>query len=162
MNSSGRDETLKIGKLGEKVVEFWLEGQGWTILHRRWRCRWGEIDLVARCNGEAMLAFVEVKTRSRDSWDEGGLLAITPRKQAKLWQAAEMFLAEFPELAVLPCRFDLALVGAARSRSDRETTSRAEFPESSSSVILGQPIILSGYRLVLHRYLEAISLGAGS
>jgi putative endonuclease len=148
LNSSARGETAKIGKLGETVVALWLEGQGWEILHRRWRCRWGEIDLVARCEGEAMLTFVEVKTRSRGSWDEGGLLAVTPSKQAKLWQTAELFLAEFPELAVLPARFDLALVSCWRSRAPS-----SEFP---LPVILGQPLVLSGYQFVLHRYLEAI------
>ncbi|MDY7015911.1 MAG: YraN family protein, partial [Cyanobacteriota bacterium] len=49
LNFSSRRETAKIGELGEKVVALWLERRGWRILERRWRCRWGELDLVACC-----------------------------------------------------------------------------------------------------------------
>ncbi|MFB2977079.1 YraN family protein [Microseira sp. BLCC-F43] len=37
-----------IGILGEDFVASWLQAQGWTILHRRWRCRWGELDIIAQ------------------------------------------------------------------------------------------------------------------
>jgi putative endonuclease len=134
------------GLLGEQVVALWLESQGWEILHRRWHCRWGELDAIAR--REDAIAFVEVKTRSRGNWDEGGLLAVTPQKQAKLWQAAELFLAEYPDLAVLPCRFDLALVSCKRSRLTLQ--------DSLPVVALGQPFVLSGYELILHQYIESI------
>lgn len=99
-----------IGVLGEDLVAQWLQSQGWQILHRRWRCRQGEIDIVAQTTLECtqILAFVEVKTRSRGNWDAGGLLAITPQKQAKLWQAASCYLAQYP--TDQPCRFDVAAV----------------------------------------------------
>ncbi|KGF72306.1 hypothetical protein DO97_09335 [Neosynechococcus sphagnicola sy1] len=114
-----------IGAQGEDFVAQWLEAQGWLILYRRWRCRWGELDLVAHYRGEevqtpraAALAFVEVKTRSASNWDADGLLAITAAKQAKLWQAARQFLAEHPYLSDLPCRFDVALVRCQRPVKD--------------------------------------------
>ncbi len=38
---------LDIGALGEDLVAKWLTQSGWNILHRRWRCRLGEIDIIA-------------------------------------------------------------------------------------------------------------------
>jgi len=97
-----------IGVLGEDFIAQWLQSDGWQILHRRWRCPWGEIDLIA--NNCASLAFVEVKTRRARSWDAGGLLAITPQKQSKIWKTAGCFLATYPEFGDYACRFDVALV----------------------------------------------------
>jgi putative endonuclease len=39
---------LDIGALGEDLVAKWLTQSGWNILHRRWRCRLGEIDIIAQ------------------------------------------------------------------------------------------------------------------
>lgn len=97
-----------IGVLGEDFIAQWLQSSDWEIMHRRWRCRWGEIDIIA--SNLDTLAFVEVKTRSAGSWDAGGLLAITTQKQAKLWKTAQSFLATHQEFADFACRFDVALV----------------------------------------------------
>lgn len=102
-----------IGTLGEDLVTQWLDRNGWLILHRRWNCRWGEIDIIAEGednSGTVILIFVEVKTRSPGSWDAGGRMAIAPSKQVKLCRTAAMFLAKFPEKADYPCRFDVAIV----------------------------------------------------
>ncbi|MCX7596483.1 MAG: YraN family protein [Fischerella sp.] len=119
-----------IGNAGEDLVAQWLKSQGWVILHRRWRCRWGEIDIIAENGGvakngvmgrlgdgensnltsSAMLAFVEVKTRSLTNWDAGGRNAIALKKQVKLWRAAQMFLVKHPHMVDYPCRFDVAIV----------------------------------------------------
>ena len=102
-----------IGTLGEDLVTQWLESTGWLILHRRWNCRWGEIDIIAQREdnlGTVILIFVEVKTRSTGSWDAGGRMAIALPKQIKLSRTAAMFLATFPEKADYSCRFDVAIV----------------------------------------------------
>jgi putative endonuclease len=101
--------SAQLGQLAENFVADWLQQQSWQILARRWRLQRGELDLVA-LHSDLGIAFVEVKARSRGSWDSGGLLAVTPVKQAKLLFTAQMFLATHPQLAQLPCRFDVALV----------------------------------------------------
>lgn len=177
-----------IGVLGEEFVAQWLQSQGWSVLHHRWRCRWGEIDLIAKqvVNDEwrvasderkkdtsstqssllaphslPLLAFVEVKTRSRGNWDAGGLLAITPQKQAKLWQAARWFLATFPD-ADYSCRFDVALVGYQKlsknqpnSRPDPPANKETALGRSPLPVQLGKAIEFAGYQLILQEYLPS-------
>ncbi len=97
-----------LGTAGEIFVADLLKQNGWEILATQWRCRWGELDIVAR--DRQWLIFVEVKTRSDRNWDNNGLLAITATKQRKLLHTAMNFLQQHPNLANLPCRFDLALV----------------------------------------------------
>ncbi len=161
--------TNNIGSLGEELVGYWLQTQGWSILYRRWRCRWGELDLVARQSqtqssqgrsiAQATLAFVEVKTRSSGNWDTNGLLAVTPQKQAKIWKTAQLFLAQHPALADLPCRFDVASVCCKQlpfSSTPLPVSSQealqSHFPVSLN---LGQPVQLAGYQLILQTYIES-------
>lgn len=146
------DVRQKLGVMGEELVAQWLEqAQGQQILYRRWRCRWGELDLIA-CDAPqttaSTLAFVEVKTRSSSNWDAGGLLAISPQKQIKLWKTARLFLASHPPLAALPCRFDVALVSC---RFLPALTLAAETIESP--IQPGKPVFKQGYQLVLQEYL---------
>jgi putative endonuclease len=99
---------MNTGKLGEEVIAQWLIKRGGQILHRRWRWRRGEIDLIGI--EDDTLLFIEVKTRNRSNWDADGLLAITPQKQAKILTTAALFLVKYPYLADYPCRFDVAIV----------------------------------------------------
>lgn len=108
------------GDAGENWVRQYLGRQGWQILAQQWRCRWGELDLVASRAG--VLAFVEVKTRSPGSWDQVGLLAVGIPKQRRLILSAQVFLSQHPHLSDLPCRFDVALV---ESRVSQEGTGYA-------------------------------------
>lgn len=148
-----------VGELGEWLVARWLQAQDWSILHRRWRCRWGEIDLIAHHPDpkSPFLAFVEVKTRSRGNWDADGLLAITSQKQVKLWQTAQLFLAENPNLVDFSCRFDVALVRCQRLRcNDIKLSLSAEINTLQTfPVELGKPLSVAGYRLILQDYIPS-------
>ncbi|MDB9510438.1 YraN family protein [Kamptonema animale CS-326] len=165
-----------IGNLGENLVAQWLEEQGWEILHRRWRCRYGEIDTIAIAPGDGergsrgeehnyqlpithyqspitnhplpTLIFVEVKTRRRRNWDADGMLAVNATKQAKLWQTAEIFLSDRPELADYPCRFDVALVCCEPSQSNHQQ-------KSSLTVAIGEPVIVGSWCLTLQEYIQS-------
>ena len=143
----------KIGELGEKLVAKWLETEGWLILHRRWRCRWGEIDIIAQQPSSAMLTFVEVKTRSSGNWDENGLLAINAQKRQKIVQTATVFLAKYPNLVELTCRFDVALVAYRKIPLNSSSSSVKDICQSSDQ--LSKISLESGYELVLKHYLDA-------
>jgi putative endonuclease len=172
-------QTPNVGELGEQLVAQWLQTQDWVILHHRWRCRWGEIDLIAQrtlaqqqashkgqknnSSLDTLLAFVEVKTRSPRNWDADGLLAITPQKQAKLWQTAQLFLAERPDLANLPSRFDVALVSCQRlsQGSHPHVLDLSPSPTAVGKAIqvqrvqMGKPVLVAGYRLILQDYIQS-------
>ncbi|MBR8835068.1 MAG: YraN family protein [Stigonema ocellatum SAG 48.90 = DSM 106950] len=150
-----------IGVLGEDLVVQWLESTGWEILHRRWRCRWGEIDIIAQQDGEHIchlrtpkaqqsqptLAFVEVKTRSQDNWDAGGRSAIALKKQTKLWRTAGIFLARYPQKADYTCQFDVAIVQCQRiSQKLAALTVNQEALACASA---------AGYHFALEEYIPA-------
>jgi putative endonuclease len=99
---------MNTGKLGEEVVAQWLIARGGKVLAHRWRWKRGEIDLIAIESN--ILLFIEVKTRNRSNLDADGLLAITPQKQTKIINTAQLFLVKHPHLADYPCRFDVAIV----------------------------------------------------
>ncbi|HEY9872155.1 MAG TPA: YraN family protein [Candidatus Obscuribacterales bacterium] len=147
-----------IGELGEHLVAQWLQAQGWEILHRRWYCRWGELDIIARQSPidslQAPLVFVEVKTRSQGNWDADGLLSITPKKQAKLLQAAQMYLAQHPDKAKLPCRFDVALVRC--QRLSKSLPAEVNVVAGQTNTLgIDYAIALSGYHLILQDYIQS-------
>lgn len=155
------------GILGEELVAEWLRQQEWQIVEQRWRCRWGEIDIIAMKNYTLatmeslppILIFVEVKTRSYRNWDQDGLLAVTKAKQAKLWQTAEIFLSHRPDLADYSCRFDVALVKYNYSQKNFSAMKVLSPQEqlSKSTIKLGNPILLTGlgYQLILQDYITS-------
>jgi len=70
-----------LGDYGERLAAAELERRGLEVLDRNWRCREGEIDIVARHRGS--LVVCEVKTRRGDRYGSA-LEAITPVKAARL------------------------------------------------------------------------------
>lgn len=75
----------ELGRRGEQLAVDHLEARGMRVIERNWRCRLGEIDIVARDGAETV--FIEVKTRS--SHDFGHPFeAITPLKLARLRRLA--------------------------------------------------------------------------
>ena len=98
-----------LGQFGEEQAARYLRRRFYVILERNYRCRFGEIDLIAR-RGE-MLVFVEVKLRRDDSHGEARE-CVTPRKQQRVRAAAEQWLS-LHETRLQP-RFDVIEVYAPR------------------------------------------------
>ena len=80
-----------------------LEQHGYQILQYNYRCRIGEIDIVAK-EGEN-LVFCEVKYRTGPG-KGSPLEAVDARKQRKIFQAAMYYLTEY-HISDVPCRFDV-------------------------------------------------------
>ncbi len=109
---SSAPTTKQIGNQGEQTAAHHLERLGWQILARNFRCRFGEIDIIAEeaTPSGKILAFVEVKTRRGKSHGTPQE-AVNPRKQAKLYQIAQAYFAERNRGGEEPaCRFDIVEV----------------------------------------------------
>ena len=95
-----------IGEIGEEVALAEYRKRGYRLLARNWRCSLGEVDVIVS-RGD-LVVFCAVKTR-RGAASGGPHDAVTWRKQRKLRQLAEMFLAA-TGLKSAAVRFDVASV----------------------------------------------------
>lgn len=80
-----------VGRFGEQVAAAHIQESGLTIIARNWRCRDGELDLIARDGSE--LVIVEVKTRS-SSWYGSPAQAVNRDKIARIRRLTLMWLAQ--------------------------------------------------------------------
>ena len=98
--------TKRTGDRGEAEVAKYLRRKGYTLLASQWRCRFGELDLVAKSKW-GVICFVEVKLRS-----EGAIGLprefVDGKKKERLRRAALAYLSQH-ELDA-PARFDVAEV----------------------------------------------------
>lgn len=102
-------ERQAFGEFGEKTAVEELERRGYAILARRYRTRYGEIDIVADDAGTVV--FVEVKARATPEFGSAAE-AVTERKQRRLAAMATDFLAR-NGLTDRPCRFDVVAIDGA-------------------------------------------------
>lgn len=83
----------EIGALGERLAVEHLTAAGLRTLARNWRCRYGELDVIAEDPASRTAVFVEVKTRTGDGY--GGLAeAVTAQKVRRIRRLAALWLAE--------------------------------------------------------------------
>ncbi len=83
---------VQLGALGEALAVDHLTRMGLRIVNRNWRCRYGELDVIACDEATRTVVFVEVKTRTGDGY--GGLAhAVTERKVRRLRRLAGLWLA---------------------------------------------------------------------
>ena len=91
------------GRRGEDLAVAFLLQKGYRVIHRNWRMKIGEIDIIAEDSGT--LVFCEVKSRS--SLDYGsGAEAVNGQKQHRIMLTALLYMQHF-HIIDKPCRFDV-------------------------------------------------------
>ncbi|MGA9678385.1 MAG: YraN family protein, partial [Mycobacterium sp.] len=92
----------QLGTMGEALAVDHLTRMGLRILHRNWRCRYGELDVIASDEATRTVVFVEVKTRTGDGY--GGLAhAVTPRKVRRIQRHLHADIAVHLDVAYRGC-----------------------------------------------------------
>jgi putative endonuclease len=104
------DPRRGLGRRGEALAAATLARRGYVIRQRNWRCRAGEVDIIA-AHGDC-LVFVEVRTR-RGRELGSPEASITPAKQARLIQVAQSYLLEF-DIGTVDWRIDVVAVELTR------------------------------------------------
>jgi putative endonuclease len=99
----------ELGRRGEDLAAKYLEQQGLVVLSRNWRCRHGELDLVA--TDSARLVVCEVKTRSSTRFGAPAE-AVDRRKAARIRLITQAWLAAH-QVRWCEIRFDVLAVVAA-------------------------------------------------
>lgn len=99
----------ELGAFGEEQAAALMEKEGYQILERNFRCRFGEVDLIAR-RGE-ILAFVEVKLRKNAAYGAAREF-VTVSKQRRLRMTASWYLSGRGWAQMLQPRFDVVEVYA--------------------------------------------------
>ena len=84
-------ETKTLGNFGEEQAARFLRRRGYRIVERNFRCRQGEIDLIAE--GRGFLVFVEVKLRKDERFAEAREF-VTAAKQRRILAAAQLWLTQ--------------------------------------------------------------------
>lgn len=102
----------ELGRWGEEMAVLHLTKCGLQILERNWRCRWGEIDIVA-LEGHTLVV-CEVKTRTSESYGTP-VSAVTPLKFRRLRRLAAEWLS-LHDLHPSDLRFDV--IGIVAPRDD--------------------------------------------
>jgi putative endonuclease len=115
--------TTELGVRGERIAVAFLTDAGLRVLDRNWRCREGELDIVAR-DGDA-LVFCEVKTRRGVGYGHP-VEAVTSAKQRRLRTLAQRWLAAHDDHAP-DLRFDVVGVLVRPNRPALVTHLRGAF-----------------------------------
>ncbi|HOW58804.1 MAG TPA: YraN family protein [Candidatus Omnitrophota bacterium] len=97
---------LSLGDRGETVACDFLRKEGYEIVQKNYKCKLGEIDVVAKRRGR--IAFVEIKTRTSVQFGSPQE-AVNFKKQEKLAKLAEWYLKE-KKITNSPIAFDVVAV----------------------------------------------------
>lgn len=99
----GKRNCREIGTAYENKAVLYLQEQGYQVIKQNFRCRQGEIDIIAK--DREYLVFIEVKYR-KNAYEGAALEAVTTQKQRRIIQAARYYLYHI-KCTERPCRFDV-------------------------------------------------------
>ena len=116
--NDGRRHT---GQSGESLAVEFLKKNGYKIIEQNYRCKLGEIDIIAREG--LVIAFIEVKARRTDKFG-GPKWAVTAKKQRKLSQLALNYLKKTKQMGN-KARFDVVAIRFLRENPDVEIIKNA-------------------------------------
>lgn len=95
----------QLGDSGEIAVQNYLKKDGFKIIANNYKCRWGEIDIIA--SKKEVLAFIEVKTRKNKYFPISNV--VTYSKQQKIIRTAKIFIQK-NNISDKIYRFDVSTV----------------------------------------------------
>ncbi|MBE9531677.1 MAG: YraN family protein [Proteobacteria bacterium] len=107
---------IELGKMGEKEAEKLLKRAGYKVVERNFRCKYGEIDIIALDGG--VLVFIEVKTRTTSDFGSGKE-AVNRRKQTKIVKSSLAYINEKWQGAEPQCRFDVVSIECVEGRAGK-------------------------------------------
>lgn len=106
MTAGRRQQAERRGRFGEWLTGWLLRLKGYRILGHRVRTHAGEIDLIAKAPG-GPICFIEVKARPSTA---EAVFSVSHWQKSRIMRAAELYLAQRPELAARGVRYDIVAV----------------------------------------------------
>ncbi len=121
------DSRKEVGAKGEKLAAKFLKRKGYKIIQRNYKCKLGEIDIIAK--QDRTIVFVEVKTRRTQEFGPPQY-AITAAKRGQISRVALLYIRE-KKMVEQNCRFDvIAITFSPESRKPRIEHIENAFPLS--------------------------------
>jgi putative endonuclease len=106
-----------LGDTYEERACTWLLTRDWSVVMRNFRCKVGELDIVALDSD--VLVFVEVRARTQGRFASAAM-SIDIKKQRRLLQASQFFLLKYPRWSNHACRFDVITFDPPQSGAETE------------------------------------------
>ena len=94
---------IQLGIKGENAACDLLRAKGFEILLRNYRCKKGEIDIIARDG--SVICFVEVKTRAKTTRSRPAK-GLTTKQKARIYKSSKNYIKELGSPKAV-CRYDL-------------------------------------------------------
>ena len=118
---------IELGAKGEKLAIRYLKNRGYRIVQRNYRCKLGEIDIIAEHGVD--LVFIEVKTRSDSSYGSA-VESVTPYKQKQLAKVALEYISK-RDCHNRPVRFDVVGIELQKTRGEKSRESSIELLQNA-------------------------------